>query len=713
MKAFSSTVFLVIALTCSAQFGYPESREVDSSFIYHKTKVNDPFQWMENLNSSEVIAWSKEQEEVLSKYLDNSSTKERIKTRLTELVALDLYSTPTKKNGKYYYSKYSKEDGVPKIYYQKDINAEEVLLINPSENADDYRLAMNGNSSGFTISEKGKLLAYNLSKNNQRWFEVQLYDLQGSEKLEKLKGFHSTGGGPIWFKDDGFFYNRYQEPNDDEKLTSKVGSSSVYYHKIGTEQSEDNLILANDFLGEGWYYSISVSDDNKFFAIGARKGSSTSNKIFIKEIGSNGSFKELFADYESRFLYLGNDNKNFFFYTDLDAPNGRIIKTSINDKEYQIVEVISETDETMSANSLVGGNALGFFNDRFVIKYTKNGQPLIKVFDKSGKHLYTPVLPLGGSVWGGFKGDSSSNEVFYQFLGLIDPSSIYKLDLNTGKIEIFKRSIGLQQDDFLVEKVSVPGENNVEIPMYVARKKSTKLNGNNPGFIYGYGAFGWVSFIWYQPHILLWLEMGGVYAIPGIRGGGELGAEWHEAGRAQSKQNSIDDYIAASEWLINSKYVAKDKLVANGGSISAIVAGAALNQRPNLYGAAIIDRPALDLLRFPEFTGAKAWIQELGSPDKKEEFEAIYKYSPYHNLENKCYPPTLVMIGDKDETTSPLHAFKYVASLQKKNTCMSNPVMLKIMKDVGHNFGNTDDQKVDSFTDMMYFLFKNLNVGYQ
>lgn len=709
MKITSLIILVQIQLSCLGQIQYPLTKEIPINHTYHDITVADPYQWMESLNSQEVESWSKGQESILSNYLKNSPTRERIQKRLSELTDLDLYSSPTQRGGIFYYSKNPAEDGIPKIYSQKGLKAKEELLINPALESEDFQLLMNGNSSGFTVSEEGNWLAYNLSKNNQRWFQVQLYNLKTKKTSEILKGFHSTGGGPVWYKDEGFYYNRFQEPKDEEKITAKVGNSAIFYHKVGTDQSQDRLVLEEDFLGGGWYYSISVSSDNKYLIVGARKGSSTSNRVFIKKISSNQSFTEMFTNQGARYLYLGNNDESHFFYTDLNASNGKIVSTSI--KDGSTTDVIPESREVMSANSLVGGNAIGYFNERFVIKYTLNGESLLKIFDKSGKHLFTPSLPLGGSIWGGINGAPSDNEVFYQFLGLIDPSSIYKLDLRTGEINLFKRSIGLHQDDYVVEKVEVK-RSGADIPMFIARKKTTPLNGTSPGFIYGYGAFGWVSFIWYQPHILLWLEAGGVYAIPGIRGGGELGSEWHEAGTKQNKQNSISDYIAASEWLIDSKYVAKNKLVANGGSISAVVAGAALNQRTDLYGAAIIDRPALDLLRFPEFTGAKAWIEELGSPNDVKEFESLYKYSPYHNIENKCYPPTLIMVGDQDETTPPLHAYKYTASLQKMNSCLSNPILLKIMNDVGHNFGNTNDQKVDSFTDMMHFLFTNLNIEY-
>ncbi|MGB5819012.1 MAG: prolyl oligopeptidase family serine peptidase [Saonia sp.] len=709
MKKTSFILFFIVAgYNSYAQLTYPDSPSNKVYNDYQGVSVEDDYQWLENLNSNKTKVWVENQKQLLNDYLDHDSNID-VKKRMQELFNLDLYSAPIKRNGFYYYSKTDAKDSKRRIYVQKKIESKEKVFLDPKFKDGEYSLRASGASSGIGLSQNGNWLTFNISKSQQRWFEVWVHDVKNNSPREKIKGLHSTGGGPLWLGDKGFFYNKFNPPEDGSTLTSKLGNPNVYFHKVGTIQSDDDIILGENFLGDGWLYFLGLTNNNKYLIVNARKGSSSKNRIYYYDIENKGSLKPLLIEENANYLYLGNKGNTLYFYTDLNAPRGRVVSVSLNNKE--IKEIIPPSEEVISAGSLAGGDAIGYFNEKFVIKYTVNGGALIKVFNNDGKFLFSPDLPLGGSVWGNFTGEPFSNEVFYQFLGLIDPSSIYKLDLETGKVKVFKRSLQyIDEDAFLVEKVSVEGKDKVQIPMFIARKKGTPVNGKSPGFIYGYGALGWTSFIWYQPHIIHWLEIGGVYAIPGIRGGGELGKEWHEAGKKLNKQNSIDDYIAASEWLIQNNYVHKDKLIANGGSLSAAVAAAALNQRPNLYGAAVIDRPALDLLRFPKFTGAKSWIQEIGSPDNKEEFDVLYSYSPYHNIGNKCYPPTLVMVGDKDDTTPPLHAYKYIAKLQTESKCKSNPILLKVMPNTGHNFGATNEQKADSLTDLILFLKKTLQM---
>ncbi len=321
-------------------------------------------------------------------------------------------------------------------------------------------------------------------------------------------------------------------------------------------------------------------------------------------------------------------------------------------------------------------------------------------------------MPSGGSIWGGFSGTQIGHEVFYQFLGLTDPSSIHRLDLKTGKTTIFRRSqLGFNPDSFVTKQVFYRSKDGTRIPMFISHKQGMHPDGNNPAFIYGYGAFGWSSFLWYQPHLMVWMELGGIYAQPSIRGGGEYGEAWHQAGTKRDKQNAIDDYLAAAEWLIANKYASPSKLVANGGSASGSLVGAAIIQCPDLFGASIIDRPALDMIRFDKFTGATHWIQEFGSSTNPEEFKALYAYSPYHNIKpGQCYPPTLIMVGDRDEVTVPLHAYKFTAALQAAQGC-EPPVLLKMMWGAGHNFGVTPEQVIDSRTDEMTFLARVLKLN--
>jgi prolyl oligopeptidase len=415
---------------------------------------------------------------------------------------------------------------------------------------------------------------------------------------------------------------------------------------------------------------------------------------------------------DAAYTFLGNEGTRFWIYTDLEAPRGRVVAIDLTKPQREHwTEVIPQAEETIAGGSLAGGNALGLFGDRFVIMYMKDGRPLVKVFDRQGRFQYEVDLPDGGSIWGGLSGAQNDPEVFYQFLGLTDPSTIHRLNLETGKSTIFHRSkLRFNPDDCVTTQVFYKSKDGTRVPMFVSHKKGLQPDGSHPAFMYGYGAFGWSSFLWYQPQVLVWMEMGGVYAQPSLRGGGEYGEAWHQAGMKLNKQNAIDDYIAAAEWLIANKYASPSKLVANGGSASGALAGAAVIQRPDLFNACIIDRPALDMIRFDQFTGAGHWIQEFGSSTNAEEFQALYAYSPYHNLKpGQCYPATMIMVGDRDEVTVPMHAYKFTAALQAAQGC-GQPVLLKMMWGAGHNFGATTEQMIDSMADEITFLARALNL---
>ncbi|WP_340076547.1 prolyl oligopeptidase family serine peptidase [Leptobacterium sp. I13] len=716
MKSNYSLLFLaILGIACNQEYkqkiNYPESKQITHYDSYHGDEVADPYQWLEAMDSPETKKWVEEQDKLLQEYLEGP-IRNKIKNQLKKYVDYDSYSNPIKRGESYYFTKVSVGASEPKIYVQKGAEPEE-LLLDPKFDNEDVRIANRGANPVLTMSMDGQWLTYNVSEGEQRWYELRTYNIANRSNGEIVKGLHQIGGSPVWKKSEGFYYSKFKTPENKETLSNPTGNAAIYYHKIGTEQSEDVLTLPSNFIGEDWLYTPKVSREGNYLIIEAREGSKVTNRIYYTKIDNTTSITPLFIEDNANYLFLGNTGNHFFFYTDLNAPNGRVIGVDITKKENNgIYEIIPESKEAIGAGSLTGGNAIGFFADKFVVKYTKDGEPLIKVFDIKGEYLYSPILPVGGSVWGGFTGEQDDTEVFYNFLGLIDPSSIYKLDLGSEKVAVFKRSLkSLKAEDYAVEKVLYTSKDGARVPMFITYKKGLKKDGSNPGFIYGYGALGWVSFIWFQEHVITWLEMGGVYAQPGIRGGGEYGLEWHEAGKKQHRQNAIDDYVMASKWLIENKYVHPKKLVANGGSISASLVGAAINQNPELYGASVIDRPAMDMLRYPKFTGANHWIQELGSPDIEEEYEILKSYSPYHNIkEGTCYPPMLIMIGDEDDTTPPLHAYKYTAALQTNSTCEENPILLKMMYGAAHTFGTTKEQRLDSRTDELTFLVKVLGI---
>ncbi|MCI0353557.1 MAG: prolyl oligopeptidase family serine peptidase, partial [Acidobacteria bacterium] len=426
----------------------------------------------------------------------------------------------------------------------------------------------------------------------------------------------------------------------------------------------------------------------------------------------DGAMKPLIEVAEADFKLLGSQGSRFWFYTDWNAPRGRIIAFDLERPQPRHwMEVVPQAQEPISGRSNVGGNALGMFGKHLVLVYLKDGRPFLRTFDLQGKLKKEAAFPTGGSVWGGFSGRQDDPEVFYRFLELTSPSTIYRLNPATGRSEVFLRStVNLRPGDYVVKHVFFRSKDGTRVPMFLAHKHGAEPGKDTPALLYGYGAFGWVAFTWFQPQVLAWMEMGGVFALPAIRGGGEYGEDWHKAGMKLNKQNAIDDYIAAAEWLVANGYTSSSRLVANGGSASGPVAAAAVLQRPGLFGASVIDRPILDLLRFDQFTAASYWIPEFGSASDPQEFKALYAYSPYHTLrDGQCYPPTLVVSGERDQTAVPLHAYKFTAAMQAAQGC-GQPVLLKVMRGIGHNFGATAEQRVDSWTDILTFLFRALGM---
>ena len=457
-----------------------------------------------------------------------------------------------------------------------------------------------------------------------------------------------------------------------------------------------------------------MSDDGSDLVLTLRDGSSTKNRVLLLSLKKPGPPVPLMPEADANYTYLGSRGKRFWFFTDRDAPRGRVVAVERDRPEpTRWKEVIPQAAEPVAASSAVGGNALGMFAHRILLVYLRDGRPVLRVFDEEGRFLAEPELPAGGQIWGGFSGSGRPEdpEVFYRFLGLTHASTTYRLNLETNTTSIFSRSESAERSgEIAIEQVFYRGADGTRIPMFLAHRKDFVRDGRRPAFMYGYGAFGWVSFLWYQPFVLNWLDLGGVYALPGIRGGGEYGEAWHRAGAGRAKQTAIDDYLAAAEWLVANRYTSPRLLVANGGSASGGVAAAAILQRPELFGAAVIDRPVLDMLRFDRFSQAAYWLPEFGSPRDRDDFAALRAWSPYHNVKKgTCYPPVLVMTGDRDQVAVPLHAYKFTAALQAAQGC-ANPVLLQLVRGAGHNFGATPEQTAETWADETAFLMRVLGI---
>lgn len=688
-----------------------EKKEIKTEH-YHGTEVLDPYHLFEDMESSKTKAWVDSQEIFLDSFLQNMPQTEYVNQRLSGLTDYDLFTVPKKRGNEYYYLKIpAGEDCAFLMVENKDAGYNDVL-IDPDQFFDDEdeNITYLG-SPGFYVDHMGSNVALLTADGPSRWYAVKVFDIETQSLTSDLiEGVYNTSQSIIWDRfDRGFFYVKYEREGGESSLTASPVWPKVYYHRLNTSPEQDRLIYES--VDKSEILSLAASREMDQLVIHSRKGSSSMNKVLIVDINSDETdIIELFGREDAYYFYLGNKQDKYWFYTDLNASNGRVISFTLANSYLE--EVVPEADEPISGGSLVGGNALGLFGDTFVIMYTKHGVPFIRGFSTNGELQYEQELPIDGSVWGGFRGTQDQDEFYFQFLGFTDPSSIYTVNASTGQRQIQNQSeIAFNSDEYITKQVFYESKDGTQIPMFVTHKKGMKMNGNNPAFMYAYGAFGWNSFLWYQPHLLVWLEQGGVYAQPSIRGGGEYGKKWHEDGIGLNRQNAVDDYIAGAEWLIEEGYSSPAKLVLNGGSASGPLAGSVMIQRPDLFGATIIDRPALDMVRYSEFTVAKSWVQEFGDPNDKEEFETLYKLSPYHNIEpNVCYPPTLVMAGELDEVTPPFHAYKFVAKLQNTVLECQNPYLLKIIRNTGHNFGATPELVIDSRAAELLFLFKTLEM---
>jgi prolyl oligopeptidase len=693
---------------------YPTAKREAVVDTLHGTAIEDPYRWMEDMGSTAVNDWVARQDDLLKSALHRLPGRKKVKMRITELNSFSIYSVPLKGNGKYFFSITASGNTKAIVMMQKTVNDTPVVVIDPVAEFKDSlsRIHANAVMPGFFPSPDGRKLAYGIGDGSSRWYSIRIRDLSTGKDYptDVLYGLHNLGGSPEWStSSNGLFYVRYDLPSEKNLLTAPAENPGIYFHALGTSQREDRPVHQEKGKGQ-WTYGVKVSSDGQFLLIDVRDGSRPENRIYVKRLQDDGPVLPLFANGDASYSFLGSDREDFFFYTTQNAPNGRII--GINLQRGDVYEIIPESVEAISGGSLVGGNALGYFGQTFVVTYIRHGIPVLKGFERNGRLKYTASLPIDGSIWGGLWGSADDNEVFYSFLGFTEPSTIYKLDAQTGASTRFKNAnVRFDHDGFTTKQVFYTNKEGRRIPMFITHRKDVALHGTNPTLMYAYGAFNWIPFLWYQEHLLVWLELGGIYAQPSVRGGGEYGEAWHQAGIRHNRQQAVDDYISAAEWLVENRYTSPQKLVANGGSLSAPLAGVAALQRPDLFGAVILDRPALDMLRYTKFTNGSSWTSELGDPDIASDFEFLIKQSPYHLVrENTCYPPWLIMTGNLDQVTPPAHAYKFTARMQAGLRC--NPILLKMMWGAGHSFGSTREQIVDSRTDQIMFLIKYLNLKY-
>ncbi|CAD5951587.1 Prolyl endopeptidase [Planktothrix agardhii] len=678
-------------------FSYPQTRKSDQVDNYHGVTVADPYRWLEDLDSEETASWVEAQNAVTFGYLNQIPAKETIKQRLTQLWDYEKYGIPFKQGNRYFYFKNDGLQNQSILYVLDSLDAEPEVLLDPNILSDDGTVAL----SGISISEDGNLMAYGLSTSGSDWQEWKVRDINTKEDLsDHLKWVKFSGAS--WTHDhQGFYYSRYDQPQDGKPLEEINYFQKLYYHHLGTDQSEDTLIYERPDHKE-WGFNGFVTEDGKYLIISVWKGTESKNLVFYQDLTQpNTEVIELISEFEASYSFIDYQGDIFWFTTDLDASRSRVIAIDINTKIP--TEIIPEAPETLE-----GVNIL---NNQFIADYLKDAHTQMKIFNLDGSFVREIELPGIGSV-GGFGGKRYDAETFYSYTSFTAPNTIYRYNLITGESTIYRQAqVDFNPDDYETQQIFYPSKDGTLIPMFITAKKGVELNGNNPTILYGYGGFNISLTPSFSISRLVWLEMGGVYAIANLRGGGEYGENWHQAGTKLKKQNVFDDFICAAEWLIENRYTSAEKLAIMGGSNGGLLVGACMIQRPDLFAAVLPAVGVLDMLRFHKFTIGWAWCSDYGSPENPEEFQALYAYSPLHNLKpGTAYPATLITTGDHDDRVVPAHSFKFASALQEHHIG-ENPVLIRIETKAGHGAGKPTDKVIEEIADQFAFLKQVLQIN--
>jgi prolyl oligopeptidase len=678
---------------------YPVTRTTNVVDNYHGTAVTDAYRWLEDDNSAETKAWVEAQNQVTFGYLETLPLRAPLKSRLTALYNFERFGVPSRQGGRYFFQKNDGLQNQSVLYVADSLDAAPRTLLDPNTLTADGTVAL----KGYAFSDDGARMAYGLSTAGSDWEEFRVRDVataQDSGDVLKWVKF----SGIAWAKDgSGIYYSRYDEPTEANRLTKLNEFQKLYFHKLGTPQSADELVYERKDQPK-WGLGGDVTEDGRYLIIEVRQGTDVKNRVFYRDLGQPGSkVVELLNDFDASYNFVGNDGPVFFFLTDLNAPRGRFIAIDTTKPERaNWRELIPQSDATLTS--------VGFVGERFVAHYLRDARSQVKLFARDGALQGEVTLPGIGSA-GGFGGKRADTETFYSFTSFTTPGRVYRYDFASGASTLWRQpKVDFNPDAYEVKQVFYASKDGTKVPMFITHKKGLKLDGQNPTLLYAYGGFNISLTPSFSVANLAWMELGGVYAVPNLRGGGEYGEEWHQAGTKLRKQNVFDDFIAAAEWLIANKYTAPKHLAISGGSNGGLLVGACLAQRPDLYGACLPAVGVMDMLRFQKFTIGWAWTSDYGSSDNADEFKALHAYSPLHNLKpGTCYPPTLVTTADHDDRVVPAHSFKFAARLQAVQSCR-NPALIRIETKAGHGAGKPTAKVIEEAADKLAFIGEQLGV---
>lgn len=705
-RSFFSFAFLIPATLIfatdspsPAKFNYPSAPASDQVDDYNGVKVADPYRPLEDPDAPESRKWIEAEDKITFDFLNTVPERDGIKKRLTEVWDFERFGVPYKEKDRYFFSRNSGLQNQSVIYTTKSFATPATMLLDPNLLAKDGTVAL----GGMDVTDDAKLVAYGLATAGSDWQQWKVREVEtGKDRPDTIDWVKFSNVS--WKKDgSGFFYSRYDKPDEKNKLRNAVYNHKLFFHQLGTPQSQDKLIYERPDQKE-WLFDAEVTDDGRYLIIAVQRGTDPKNRIFYKNlVDPNSKVVELLNDADAEYSLIDNDGPVFAFRTNLEAPLGRIVTIDTSKPlPPHLDELVPESKDKLEAVSSVG--------DHFVARYLHDAHSIVKLFKLDGSLDGEISLPGLGTA-GGFSGKRKDRETFYSFASYTTPTEIFRYDFDKrASTLLFKPKVKFKPEDYTTEQVFYKSADGTRVPMFVSYKKGMKRDGQNPTYLYGYGGFNISQTPTFKPENLVWMEMGGIYAVANLRGGGEYGEKWHESGMLHTKQNVFDDFIAAAQYLIDNKYTSKPKLAIGGGSNGGLLVGACITQRPDLYGAALPAVGVMDMLRFEKYTIGWAWTSDYGSAQKPEDFAYLYAYSPLHHIrKGVCYPPTLITTADHDDRVVPAHSFKFAATIQAAQGC-DKPTLIRIETKAGHGAGKPTTKMIDETADKWAFLVKELGL---
>ncbi len=690
-------------------FVYPPAPTSDTVDTYHGRNIADPYRPLENPDAPETRAWIEAENRLTEGWLASVPERPNLRERLTKLWNYERYSAPFREGGLYFFEKNDGLQNQAVLYVLPKIDGTPRVLLDPNALSPDGTVAL----SGYAVSRDGKHLAYGLAAAGSDWNEWRVLDVgTGKEAGDLLKWVKFSGAA--WSADGkGFYYSRYDAPAPGKELEAVNKNQKLFYHRLGTAQAEDLLVYErpdDPELGFG----ASVSDDGRYLVVGIWKGTDTRNRIHVRDLSRKGApFEKLFDDFDAKYEVVDNVGSLFYVWTDRGAPRGRVATVDLAAFEKELAadpkarpllrDVVPQSADVITGVSLIA--------DRLVVRYMRDAAEEARIFTLAGKPEREISLPTLGLL-GGFAGKRTDTETFYAFASFTYPTTVFRYDFTTGSSTVFRKpKVDFDPAAYETKRVFYASKDGTKIPMFLVHRRGMKPDGKNPTYLYGYGGFNVALGPYFSPGRIAWLESGGLYAQPSIRGGAEYGEEWHKGGMLAKKQNVFDDFIAAAEWLVANKWTSPERLGIVGASNGGLLVGAVLNQRPDLFGAAVPEVGVMDMLRFHKFTIGWAWVSDYGSPDDPEAFTWIYPYSPLHNIRKGArYPAVLAVTADHDDRVVPAHSFKYTAALQAAQGGDA-PILIRVETKAGHGAGKPTAKQIEETADIQAFLLKALGAS--